>query len=159
ADVMLRPAPGFTPGNTAPGAVDSFVLDLIEAPRAIALLNPDDYRRLDAYVLNFQQQTHDVEPPSVLAPIGRRIMPSRIRPIGQRAVVERTLVWTDSAFADYHGPAGGSGGRRIVEQAINPLGRIPVVHIQNLAQPFFYEGLSEVEPLIPLQDELNTRLC
>jgi len=32
------------------------------------------------------------------------------------------------------------------------------VHIQNLPLPFFYEGLSEVEPLIPLQDELNTRL-
>jgi len=32
------------------------------------------------------------------------------------------------------------------------------VHIQNLPQPYFYEGLSEVEPLVPLQDELNTRL-
>lgn len=34
----------------------------------------------------------------------------------------------------------------------------PVVHIQNLSQPLTYEGLSEVEALIPLQDELNTRL-
>ena len=33
-----------------------------------------------------------------------------------------------------------------------------MVHIQNLAQPFYYEGISDVEPLIPLQDELNTRL-
>jgi hypothetical protein len=32
------------------------------------------------------------------------------------------------------------------------------VHIQNIAQPLAYEGLGEVEPLIPLQDELNTRL-
>jgi hypothetical protein len=37
-------------------------------------------------------------------------------------------------------------------------GVVPVVHIQNLSQPFRYEGLSEVEPLIGLQDELNTRL-
>jgi hypothetical protein len=37
-------------------------------------------------------------------------------------------------------------------------GRVPVVHVQNAAQPYRYEGLSEVEPLIPLQDELNTRL-
>ncbi|MFN9974106.1 MAG: phage portal protein, partial [Phycisphaerae bacterium] len=37
-------------------------------------------------------------------------------------------------------------------------GRVPVVHIQNVSQPFRYEGLSEVEPLIPLQDELNTRM-
>jgi hypothetical protein len=37
-------------------------------------------------------------------------------------------------------------------------GKLPVVHIQNLSQPLEYEGLSEVESLIPLQDELNTRL-
>src|SRR5690606_4574016 len=37
-------------------------------------------------------------------------------------------------------------------------GRVPVVHVQNVAQPYRYEGLSEVEPLIPLQDELNARL-
>ncbi len=37
-------------------------------------------------------------------------------------------------------------------------GRVPVVHVQNQSQPFRYGGLSEVEPLIPLQDELNTRL-
>ncbi|MHC5076388.1 MAG: phage portal protein, partial [Planctomycetota bacterium] len=34
----------------------------------------------------------------------------------------------------------------------------PVVHIQNGAQPYYYEGLSDVEPLMVLQDELNTRL-
>jgi len=39
-----------------------------------------------------------------------------------------------------------------------PWGFLPVVHIQNLAQPFYYEGQSDVEPLIPVQDELNTRL-
>ncbi len=37
-------------------------------------------------------------------------------------------------------------------------GHIPVVHIQNIAQPLDYAGLGEVEPLIPIQDELNTRL-
>lgn len=37
-------------------------------------------------------------------------------------------------------------------------GMLPVAHIQNLSQPLAYAGLSEVEALIPLQDELNTRL-
>jgi hypothetical protein len=37
-------------------------------------------------------------------------------------------------------------------------GRVPVVHVQNIAQPFEYSGQGEVEALIPLQDELNTRL-
>lgn len=40
----------------------------------------------------------------------------------------------------------------------NRLGVLPVVHMQNAAQPYAYAGLSDVEPLIPLQDELNTRL-
>jgi hypothetical protein len=35
---------------------------------------------------------------------------------------------------------------------------VPVAHIQNVAQPFAYHGIGEVEPLIPLQDDLNTRL-
>jgi hypothetical protein len=39
-----------------------------------------------------------------------------------------------------------------------PWGFLPVVHIQNVAQPYYYEGVSDVEPLMPLQDELNTRL-
>src|SRR5438309_146938 len=37
-------------------------------------------------------------------------------------------------------------------------GRVPLVHVQNTAVPFQYSGGSDVEPLIPLQDELNTRL-
>jgi hypothetical protein len=38
------------------------------------------------------------------------------------------------------------------------LGVLPLVHIQNVALPFTYAGASDVEPLMPLQDELNTRL-
>jgi hypothetical protein len=37
-------------------------------------------------------------------------------------------------------------------------GQVPVAHVQNISQPFVYTGVSEVEPLIPLQDELNARL-
>jgi hypothetical protein len=47
---------------------------------------------------------------------------------------------------------------KIVRSGANSLGRIPLVHIQNTAMPFQYPGGSDVEPLIPLQDELNTRL-
>jgi len=44
------------------------------------------------------------------------------------------------------------------ERSVLLPGVVPVVHVQNLSQPFRYEGLGEVEALIPLQDELNTRL-
>ena len=48
--------------------------------------------------------------------------------------------------------------RVLIAQGPNLLGRVPVVHLQNIASPGTYGGLSDVEPLIPLQDELNTRL-
>lgn len=47
---------------------------------------------------------------------------------------------------------------RLVAEGENSLGVVPVVHIQNAAVPFEYAGKSDVEPLVPLQDELNTRL-
>ncbi|HEV7302124.1 MAG TPA: phage portal protein [Tepidisphaeraceae bacterium] len=47
---------------------------------------------------------------------------------------------------------------RLVASGINALGIVPLVHVQNVAEPFAYEGASDVEPLVPLQDELNTRL-
>jgi hypothetical protein len=47
---------------------------------------------------------------------------------------------------------------KLVAEGENSLGRIPLVHIQNSPVPFEYGGSSDVEPLIPLQDELNTRL-
>ncbi|MDX2131612.1 MAG: phage portal protein [Planctomycetota bacterium] len=52
------------------------------------------------------------------------------------------------------------GGRLVWEREWSWSGeRPPVVHIQNISDPTSYSGLGEVEPLIPLQDELNTRLC
>ncbi len=48
--------------------------------------------------------------------------------------------------------------KELVAEGDLPWGFLPVVHIQNVAQPYYYEGVSDVEPLIPLQDELNTRL-
>ena len=47
---------------------------------------------------------------------------------------------------------------RLVWGGESALGELPVVHIQNASQPFRYEDVSDVEALIPLQDELNTRL-
>jgi hypothetical protein len=48
--------------------------------------------------------------------------------------------------------------RTLIAEGPNILGRLPVVHVQNMALPGSYEGLGDVEPLIVLQDELNTRI-
>lgn len=124
-------------------------LEIIEAPRAVPLLSPADYRRLDAYAIHCREQTHELERDTLLAKVRDRVMGRGERT--RRRIVEHTEVWTAGRFANYRdGDLTASG--------VNHLGRLPIVHIQNLPQPYHYEGLSEVEPLIPLQDELNTRL-
>ncbi|MEX2212935.1 MAG: phage portal protein [Phycisphaeraceae bacterium] len=131
-----------------------FVLEVIEAPRAIPVLHPADYRKLDAYVLHYRQALNQVDDTGLLGRLRDRVL-GRSVDAKRRASVECTEVWTADESRHYLGV---QGSRRLVAQAGNAIGRVPVVHIQNLPQPFFYEGLSDVEPLVPLQDELNTRL-
>jgi len=49
-------------------------------------------------------------------------------------------------------------GREAERDDSCPAGVIPVAHIQNVPQPLRWAGLGDIEPLMPLQDELNTRL-
>lgn len=123
-------------------------LETVEAPRAIPVLDPSDYRQLAGYILHYTQTLNRVESTSLLA----NLVDFRGRPRNLRQqTVEVTELWTADRISIYH-------DNSLVSDTPNLLGVLPVVHVQNLAQPFFYEGLSEVEPLIPLQDELNTRL-
>ena len=128
-------------------------LEIVEAPRAVPLLDPGDYRRLDAFIVHHTAATREV----VDSPWISRVLRRGGRPT--RGAVRRTEVWTAGGFEVFHAPQRPGGAeRRRVASGVNPLGRVPVVHFQNLPQPFHFEGLSDVEPLIPLQDELNTRL-
>jgi hypothetical protein len=143
-----------------------FALEIIEAPRAIPLINPDDYRTLDGYVIHHHHWLNQTQPATLLQRVRSNVL-GQSQP-ATRASIARTHLWTtqhelvfESQTAD---PASSSTNwsaskpATLVAQRDNPLGRVPVVHIQNLPQPYFYEGLSEVQPLIALQDELNTRL-
>jgi len=135
------------------------LVELIEPTRGIPLLNADDYRRLDAYVVHYHQQTHDLQQPSLLTRVRGRFLGGGPTHFSRRTVIERTRVFTAHTVAEYAGSRGASGSARtLTESTTHRLGRVPVVHVQNLPQPFAFEGLSDVEPLIPLQDELNTRL-
>lgn len=125
----------------------TLALELIEAPRALPILEESDYRKLRYYVQHFQQPCNAVETsgPQVLSLIGSRAS-SR-----QRRIITVTEVLGPNAWQRYENGA-------LAGEGENPLGFVPVVHIQNLAQPYYYEGVSDVEQLSPLQDELNTRL-
>jgi len=139
----------------------SILIETVEAPRAIPLLNRHDYRVLDAYILHFRQPVNDVQRQTMLDRISRALRSwtnragdcnSSAIAGARRAGVTVTEIHSATTCQRYEDGV-------LVMETINRLGRLPVVHIQNLAQPLYFDGLSDVEPLIPLQDELNTRLC
>ena len=122
-------------------------LELIEAPRALPILDEDDYRRIQYYIQNFYQQKNRMDHSSTIL--------TRLTNGKSTGAKRETVMVTEVIAADmwqrYE-------NKVLVSEGINPLGLVPVVHIQNLAQPYYYEGISDVEQLIGLQDELNTRL-
>ncbi len=126
----------------------AITLEPVEAPRVIPILNENDYRQLNAYALHHRRST-----PRNDGGILQRLMYQHHRR-AQRPN-ECTQLFTDRAIMRFNGRP---HRKSLVEIEPNPFGTIPVVHIQNIGQPYRYEGLSEVEPLIPLQNELNTRL-
>ena len=123
-------------------------LELIEAPRALPILEENDYKKIRYYVQHFYQKRNALaRSRSFLAKL---LSPSR-GSSDSRQVVAVTEITSASAWQRYE-------DKQLVAEGELPWGFLPVVHIQNIAQPYYYEGLSDVESLIPLQDELNTRL-
>ncbi len=123
-------------------------LELIEAPRALPVLDENDYKKIKVYVQHFHQTKN------MLA--GRNSFLSKLfswAGAGGDApqVAAVTEITSADAWQRYE-------DKQLVAEGELPWGFLPVVHIQNVAQPYYYEGLSDVEPLMPLQDELNTRL-
>jgi hypothetical protein len=149
-------APTRSGGRESPASL--LRIEAVEAPRAIPLLHPSDYRVLDAYILHAAHPRHFVEEASLLSRVlasglARLGLSGRARPRSRsrRASSEVIIIHSASHMQRYE-------DGRLVHEARSRLGRVPVIHVQNLAQPFLWEGLSDVEPLIPLQDELNTRV-
>ncbi|WP_428940567.1 hypothetical protein [Fontivita pretiosa] len=139
-------------------------LEIVEPARALPVLCPTDWRRLRAFVQVFELKRSERVPFNSPRSGNSRWLR---RLLGQLAssgsngqsqtfvchdqpitVVEVLTTDRWQRYEDGH----------LVAQGINSLGRIPLVHVQNLPVPFQYGGTSDVEPLVPLQDELNTRL-
>jgi hypothetical protein len=131
-------------------------VEIIEPTRGIPLLCPGDYRQLDAYIIRSHHEGNDVERPAGAGAFQRLLGLGRDAP-PRRNVVTLTEIVSGAARQVYEDE--GRGPRLVLSgpNLVSP-GRVPVVHIQNVSQPFSYAGIGEVEPLIPLQDELNTRL-
>jgi len=123
-------------------------LELIEAPRALPILEEDDYKKIRYYVQHSYQKRNALSRSRSF--LAKLLSPSR-RSSDSRQVVAVTEITSPLAWQRYE-------DKQLVAESELPWGFLPVVHIQHIAQPYYYEGLSDVESLIPLQDELNTRL-
>ncbi len=147
--------PTFSSGSYHAGAFDDVLrlaqtigLELIEAPRALPILDENDYKTIQYYVQHFYQKKNAVTAKSSFL---ARLLSGGKRGGDSRQVAAVTEITSPTAWQRYE-------DKQLVAEGELPWGFLPVVHIQNIAQPYYYEGLSDVEPLIPLQDELNTRL-
>jgi len=156
ADLLLRTEDLFDAPAPARDSLDGVLerarrlrIELIEAPRATPVLDPHDYRRIVAYLIRSEVQTNRIERSTMLSRVIDRVAP---RSAGSRRARSEALEIISAA----HHQAYIDG--ELVSDAPGRLSGLPLVHIQNASQPFRYEGLSDVEPLIAIQDELNTRL-
>jgi hypothetical protein len=139
-------------------------LEIVEPARALPLLSPNDWREVEAYVQVYTVPGKNA-PLRVAAKRGalRRFLDrfDRFAATRREALFsshpndDETLITdilTARTWQRYE-------DERLVAHGNNSLGVLPLVHIQNGAIPFEYAGISDVEALVPLQDELNTRLC
>lgn len=178
ADLVVRTDALFEPGASWSDPIDAasrIRVELIEPTRAVPVLDPGDYRVLDAYAVRSLRedaapnQHEDARPVPAASSFASRLAEW----IAPRTTAPRTPASLNAGAPPRHAsrPAPTEvievlsaerrrvfAGDRVLLDAANPLGVIPVVHAQNASQPFAYAGVSDVEPLIPLQDELNTRL-
>jgi hypothetical protein len=133
--------------DRALAAVRFLQLEAVEAPRVVPVLEENDYRRVRYWIQRYVKPTTRM----------KRAVPRWFRlpwtQAGGRTPeeIEVVEILGGDWWQRYE-------NRQLVAEGPNPLGCLPVVHIQNLSQPCSYAGTSDVEPLIPLQDELNTRL-
>ncbi len=145
SDVPPSGAPGERQIAQAVWAAARIQLETIDATRILPILHEDDYRRLRYWV-----QRYHKHPPRMESVKRGWFGLGAVRG-GQPAAVEVIEILGPSWWQHYE-------DRVLVAEGPNALGRIPVVHVQNTALPGSYGGQGDVEPLIPLQDELNTRL-
>lgn len=154
-DLLLRTDTLFTPARPGSSSITRALsraadvrIEPLEPTRAAPLVNSHDFRRLDAMIVRFRREAHEVRRASPV----RRFLARRPDPVSdERRTIEVVEVHSASAWRRFEDEV-------LVAEGAHRVGEVPVVHIQNIAQPFAWEGLSDVEPLIPLQDELNTRL-
>lgn len=154
-DLLLREVEAIPDADDpAAAAAQALRVEVVEPLRGIPLQSPDDYRRLEAYIIRSEREVNAVEPglgAARWAAFWRAASGEGIE--AMRRVRSTSTEVLSAAHRQVY-----RDGRLVESRPWEWTREVPVVHIQNISQPFRYAGMSEVEPLIPLQDELNTRL-
>jgi len=134
--------------------------EIVEPPRALAIVDETDPTRVVAHAQVWRQRK--VKPAS-------RVQATPARSLGLWQRLSGALPTdlpgqvTDDSYVTVVELVSPGQWQRYEDEVLvaagkNTLERLPLIHIQNVALPFEYAGASDVEGLIPLQDELNTRL-
>lgn len=128
-------------------------VEVIDPRRGIPILDPSDFRRVLSYIIRFEREELELERPADSSAVAGLLASL----VGARTSRRKRSIHAEFISPDFHHIY---ENERLSSADETPWtgGRIPVVHIQNVSQPLHYSGIGEVEPLIPLQDELNTRL-
>jgi hypothetical protein len=156
-DLLVRIDEEGLEGATLEDAAEWITIEPIDARRGVALVSSDDYRELDGYAVHFERELNELEGSRDRGGRVGRLFGGRSGGGGSR--VERKQGTVTEVFGK-HGWRRYENGEEVARSSHRLLaGEVPVVHIQNMRQPFVYSGIGEVEPLVALQDELNTRLC
>jgi hypothetical protein len=138
-----------------PRIAQAIRLEIVEPARALPLLSQTDWTDVAAYVQVYkirkspQTSQRAIGKPNWLSRVFSQL--TNVRSAADENFSIVTEILTPTAWQRYEDES-------LIAQGGNSLGQIPLVHIQNVAVPFQYAGNSDVESLIPLQDELNTRL-
>lgn len=157
-DLLVRVDEQGLIGSRLPHAARWISIEPIDARRGVAVLSETDYRAIDLYALHVGGAY--AEDGGSTREAARRGWLDRLRSEkrSQRDYASSGETGTSEVFTR-------DGWMRVEQGEVVDRGEwsllpgvLPVVHVQNMSQPFVYEGLGEVEGLVGLQDELNTRL-
>lgn len=128
--------------------------EIVEPTRALPLLDPTDARCVQAFAVVRQVPRADAPDPEPSKP--KKWWLSRWMPKTSPRALDRDRRTLIEIITPHHWQR--YDDFELSTEGRNSLGRLPLVHVQNTPDPLHYDGASDVEPLMPLQDELNTRL-
>lgn len=133
------------PASTLQRLAKMIRFEIVEPTRALPWLDPEDCRCPVVYSTVFQ-----TEKPTSSTERHRWMGALSFRRNENRKVTCVEII-SPTKWQKYE-------NQLLMTEGENSLGRLPLVHIQNTPDPLNYDASGDVEPLIPLQDELNTRL-